>query len=148
MASFSLSKSSLNLTPPSITGGPPSKYSLAGQAVNAANIWKANRMGAPDFASMVAQNSVSEANIFNAIKDAEMSVMQGGLTGYQAAVSARKLAEQMKKDAKKGANQQMVSSALGAVGTIGGSLIGGPIGGMIGGKVGSAAGSAIGGGFG
>ena len=144
MASFSLSKSSLNLTPPSITGGPPSKYSLAGQAVNAANIWKANRAGAPDFASMVAQNSVSEANIFNSIKDAEMSVMQGGLSGYQAAVSMKNTAEQMKKDAKKGANKKMASSALGAVGTIGGSLIGGPIGGMIGGGIGSAIGGFFG----
>ena len=144
MASFSLSKSSLNLTPPSITGGPPSKYSLAGQAVNAANIWKANRAGAPDFASMVAQNSVSEANIFNSIKDAEMSVMQGGLSGYQAAVSMKNTADTMKKEAKKGANKQMASSALGAVGTIGGSLIGGPIGGMIGGGIGSAIGGLFG----
>ena len=144
MASFSLSKSSLNLTPPSITGGPPSKYSLAGQAVNAANIWKANRAGAPDFASMVAQNSVSEANIFNSIKDAELSVMQGGLEGYTAAVSMKNTAEEMKKNARKDANQQMASSALGAVGTIGGSLIGGPIGGMIGGGIGSAIGGLFG----
>tara|TARA_B100002019_G_scaffold74272_1_gene64210 strand:+ start:1752 stop:2186 length:435 start_codon:yes stop_codon:yes gene_type:complete len=144
MASFSLSRSSLNLTPPSITGGPPSKYSLAGQAVNAANIWKANRAGAPDFASMVAQNSASEANIFNALKDAEMSIMKGGLEGYTAAVSMKNTADQMKKDAKKGANQQMASSALGAVGTIGGSLIGGPIGGMIGGGIGSAIGGLFG----
>ena len=125
MASFSLSRSSLNLTPPSITGGPPSKYSLAGQAVNAANIWKANRAGAPDFASMVAQNSVSEANIFNALKDAEASIMKGGLQGYTAAITAKKTADQMKKDARRGAQQQMASSALGAVGTIGGSIIGG-----------------------
>ena len=144
MASFSLSKSSLNLTPPSITGGPPSQYSLAGQAVNAANIWQANRAGAPDFASMVAQNSVSEANIFNSIKDAEMSVMQGGLAGYQTAVSMKNAAEQMKKDAKAGANKQMAKSAFGAVGTIGGSLIGGPIGGMIGGGIGSAVGGLFG----
>ena len=144
MASFSLSRSSLNLTPPSITGGPPSKYSLAGQAVNAANIWKANRAGAPDFASMVAQNSVSEANIFNALKDAEMNIMKGGLEGYTAAVSMKKTADQMKKDAKKGANQQMASSALGAVGTIGGALIGGPVGGMIGGGIGSAIGGLFG----
>lgn len=146
MASFSLSKSSLNLTPPSITGGPPSNYSLAGQAVNAANIWKANRAGAPDFASMVAQNSVSEANIFNAIKDAEMSVMKGGLEGYTAAVSMKKTADQMKKDAKKGANQKMASSALGAIGTIGGTIIAGgnPIGGMIGGGIGSAIGGLFG----
>ena len=96
MASFSLSKSSLNLTPPSITGGPPSKYSLAGQAVNAANIWKANRAGAPDFASMVAQNSVSEANIFNSIRDAEAKVMEGSMSGFQAAVSMKNTAEQMK----------------------------------------------------
>lgn len=144
MASFSLSKSSLNLTPPSITGGPPSKYSLAGQAVNSANIWKANRAGAPDFASMVAQNSISEANIFNALKDAEMSVMQGGLQGFTTATSAKKTADQMKKDARQGANQQMASSALGAVGTIGGSLIGGPIGGMIGGGIGSAIGGLFG----
>ena len=146
MASFSLSKSSLNLTPPSITGGPPSNYSLAGQAVNAANIWKANRAGAPDFASMVAQNSVSEANIFNAIKDAEMSVMKGGLEGYTAAVSMKKTADQMKKDAKKGANQKMASSALGAIGTIGGTIIAGgnPIGGMIGGGIGSALGGLFG----
>ena len=144
MASFSLSKSSLNLTPPSITGGPPSKYSLAGQAVNAANIWRANREGAPDFASMVAQNSVSEADIFNAIKDAETSVMQGGLEGYTSAITAKKTADQMKKDAKKAAGKQMASSALGAVGTIGGSLIGGPIGGMIGGGIGSALGGLFG----
>jgi hypothetical protein len=144
MASFSLSKSSLNLTPPSITGGPPSKYSLAGQAVNAADIWKANRAGAPDFASMVAQNSVSEANIFNSIKDAEAKVMEGGMSGFYAAVTAKKTAEQMKKDAKAGANKQMASSALGAVGTIGGSLIGGPIGGMIGGGIGSAVGGLFG----
>ena len=32
MASFSLSKSSLNLTPPSITGGPRSNYATAGDA--------------------------------------------------------------------------------------------------------------------
>jgi len=144
MASFSLSKSSLNLTPPSITGGPPSQYSLAGQAVNAANIWKANRAGAPDFASMVAQNSVSEANIFNSIKDAEMSVMKGGLQGYTTAKSMKDTADQMMKDAKAGANKQMASSALGAVGTIGGSLIGGPIGGMIGGGIGSALGGLFG----
>ena len=144
MASFSLSKSSLNLTPPSITGGPPSKYSLAGQAVNAANIWKANRAGAPDFASMVAQNSVSEANIFNSIRDAEAKVMEGSMSGFQAAVSMKNTAEQMKKDAKKGANKKMASSALGAVGTIGGSLIGGPIGGMIGGGIGSAIGGLFG----
>ena len=94
----SFSKSSLNLTPPSITGGPPSKYSLAGQAVNAADIWKANRAGAPDFASMVAQNSVSEANIFNSIKDAEAKAMEGGMSGFYAAATAKKTAEQMKKD--------------------------------------------------
>ena len=144
MASFSLSKSSLNLTPPSIAGGPPSKYSLAGQAVNAADIWKANRAGAPDFASMVAQNSVSEANIFNSIKDAEAKAMEGGMSGFYAAATAKKTAEQMKKDAKAGANKQMASSALGAVGTIGGSLIGGPIGGMIGGGIGSAVGGLFG----
>ena len=144
MASFSLSRSSLNLTPPSITGGPPSKYSLAGQAVNAANIWKANRAGAPDFASMVAQNSISEANIFNALKDAEMNIMKGGLEGYRAAVSMKNTAEQLKKDARRGANQQMASSALGAVGTIGGAALGGPVGAMIGGGIGSAIGGLFG----
>ena len=146
MASFSLSRSSLNLTPPTITGGPPSKASLAGQAVNAANIWKANRAGAPDFASMVAQNSVSEASIFNAIRNAEASAMQGGLEGITAAASMKKTADQMKKDAKKGANQQMASSALGAVGTIGGTILAGgnPIGGMIGGGIGSAIGGLFG----
>ena len=146
MASFSLSRSSLNLTPPSITGGPPSKYSLAGQAVNAANIWQANRKGAPDFASMVAQNSVSEANIFNSIKDAEMSVMKGGLQGFTAASSMKKTADQMKKDAKRGANQQMWSSGLGAAATIGGTLLSGgnPLVGMAAGSIGSAIGGLFG----
>ena len=144
MASFSLSRSSLNLTPPTITGGPPSKYSLAGQAVNAANIWKANRAGAPDFASMVAQNSASEANIFNAIKDAEMNVMKGGLAGYTSAMMGKKTADRMKDQARADASKSMWSSGLGAVGTIGGSLIGGPIGGMIGGGIGSTLGGLFG----
>tara|TARA_Y100000401_G_scaffold117345_1_gene125740 strand:+ start:4130 stop:4570 length:441 start_codon:yes stop_codon:yes gene_type:complete len=146
MASFSLSKSSLNLTPPSITGGPPSKYSLAGQAVNAANIWKANRAGAPDFASMVAQNSVSEANIFNAIKDAEASVMQGGLKGYTSAMMAKKTADRMKAQAKAKARKSMFSSAGGALGTIAGAMIpgAGPLGAMIGGKLGSTVGGLFG----
>ena len=144
MASFSLSKSSLNLTPPSITGGPPSKYSLAGQAVNAANIWKANRAGAPDFASMVAQNSASEANIFNAMKDAETDIMKGGLQGYTQAIIGKKTADRMKEQARDAASKSMWSSGLGAVGTIGGSLIGGPIGGMIGGGIGSTLGGLFG----
>ena len=93
---------------------------------------------------MVAQNSVSEANIFNALKDAEMSVMKGGLEGYTAAVSMKRTADQMKKDARKGAQQQMFSSALGAAGTIGGALIGGPIGATIGGGIGSAIGGLFG----
>ena len=144
MASFSLSKSSLNLTPPSITGGPPSKYSLAGQAVNAANIWKANRAGAPDFASMVAQNSVSEANIFNSIRNAEAKAMQGGLQGFTSAMMAKKTADRMKDQAKSQASKSMWGSALGAVGTIGGSIIGGPIGGMIGGGIGKTLGGFFG----
>ena len=144
MASFSLSRSSLNLTPPSITGGPPSKYSLAGQAVNAANIWKANRAGAPDFASIVAQNSASEANIFNAMKDAEANIMKGGLQGYTQAIIGKKTAERMKAQARDDASKSMWKSGLGAVGTIGGSLIGGPIGGMIGGGIGSTLGGFIG----
>ena len=144
MASFSLSKSSLNLTPPSITGGPPSKYSLAGQAVNAANIWQANRRGAPDFASMVAQNSVSEANTFNSIKNAEAKAMQGGMQGFTSAMMAKKTADRMKDQAKSQASKSMWGSALGAVGTIGGSIIGGPIGGMIGGGIGKTLGGFIG----
>lgn len=125
MASFSLSQSSLNLTPPSITGGPPSKYSLAGQAVNSANIWKANRAGAPDFASTVAQNSISEANIFNAIKDSETNVMKGGVEGYAAAASAKRTADQLKSSARESASKKMASSALGTAGTIGGLLVSG-----------------------
>ena len=124
MATFSLSRSSLNLTPPSITGGPPSKYSLAGQAVNAANIWKANRAGAQTSPLWLLRKPVAEANIFNALKDAEASIMKGGLQGYTT-ITAKKTADQMKKDARRGAQQQMASSALGAVGTIGGSIIGG-----------------------
>ena len=146
MASFSLSKSSLNLTPPYITGGPPSKYSLAGQAVNAANIWQANRRGAPDFASMVAQNSVSEANIFNAIKDAEMNVMKGGLQGYTSAIIGKKTADRMKEQAKDQASKSMWSDGLGAVATIGGTLLSGgnPMVGMIAGKGASALGGFLG----
>lgn len=144
MASFSLSRSSLNLTPPTITGGPPSKASLAGQAVNAAKIWKANRAGAPDFASMVAQNSASETSIKNAIEDAKAEIMKGGLQGYTSAMMGKKTADRMKDQAKSQASKSMWGSALGAVGTIGGSIIGGPIGGMIGGGIGKTLGGFFG----
>lgn len=144
MASFSLSRSSLNLTPPTITGGPPSKYSLAGQAVNAANIWKANRRGAPDFASMVAQNSVSEANIFNSVRESENKARIGALQGFNSAMMAKRTADRMKDQAKSQASKSMWGSALGAVGTIGGSIIGGPIGGMIGGGIGKTIGGFFG----
>ena len=144
MASFSLSKSSLNLTPPSITGGPSSNYSTAGNAVNTARIWKANRQGSPDMAGIVAQNSASETSVFNAIKDAEASAMMGGLAGWSKAFMANKQAEAMKSAAKKSARKSMFSSALGAIGTIGGAAIGGPMGAMIGGGVGSSVGGLIG----
>ncbi len=146
MASFSLSRSSLNLTPPTITGGPPSKYSLAGQAVNAANIWKANRAGAPDFASMVAQNSASETSIKNAIEDAKAEIMKGGLQGYTSAMMGKKTADRMKEQAKDQASKSMWSDGLGAVATIGGTLLSGgnPMVGMIAGKGASALGGFLG----
>jgi len=144
MASFSLSKSSLNLTPPSITGGPGSNYATAGNAVNTARIWKANRQGSPDMAGIVAQNSASETSVFNAIKDAEASAMMGGLAGWSKAFMANKQAEAMKSAAKKSARKSMFSSALGAVGTIGGAAIGGPMGAMIGGQIGSSVGGLVG----
>lgn len=146
MASFSLSKSSLNLTPPSITGGPPSQYSLAGQAVNAANIWQANRAGAPDFASMVAQNSASETSIYNAMQDAKAEILKGGLQGYTSAIIGKKTADRMKEQAKDQASKSMFGSALGAIGTIGGTVLSGgnPLVGM---AVGQGA-SALGGLFG
>jgi len=144
MASFSLSGSSLNLTPPTITGGPTSNYGTAGNAVNVARIFKANRAAAPDFAGIVAQNTASQANIFNAIKDAELGARIGGLAGFADAQDAKKQADAIKAAARKDASKSMFSSALGAVGTIGGAAIGGPIGGMIGGRLGQSLGGLFG----
>lgn len=144
MASFSLSKSSLNLTPPSITGGPSSNYATAGNAVNAARIWQANRRGAADMAGIVAQNSASETSVFNAIKDAEATAMMGGLAGWSKAYAADKQAEAMKDAARKGARKSMFGSAFGAIGTIGGAALGGPVGAMLGGGIGKAVGGLFG----
>jgi len=144
MASFSLSKSSLNLTPPSITGGPRSNYATAGNAVNTARIWQANRRGAADMAGIVSQNSASETSVFNAIKDAEATAMMGGLAGWSQAYAADKQAEAMKAAARKSARKSMFSSALGAVGTIGGAALGGPLGATIGGGIGSTIGGLFG----
>ena len=144
MASFSRSKSNLNLTLPTITGGPASKYSLAGNAVNAANIFKANRAAAPDFAGIVAQNSISEANILNAIKNAEATATMGGLVGYGSALSAKKQADLLKERARKAASKSMAGSALGAVGTIGGAMVGGPFGAVVGGGIGRTLGGLFG----
>ena len=144
MASFSLSKSSLILTPPSITGGPRSNYATAGNAVNTARIWQANRRGAADMAGIVAQNSASETDVFNAIKDAEATAMMGGLAGWSKAYAADKQAEAMKAAARKSARKSMFGSALGAIGTIGGAAIGGPVGAMIGGGIGKTVGGLFG----
>jgi len=146
MASFSLSKSSLNLTPPSITGGPRSNYATAGDAVNTARIWQANRQGSPDMAGIVAQNSASETSVFNAIKDAEATAMMGGLAGWSKAFMANKEAEAAKAAARKDAKKSMSSSLFGALGTVGGALLtaGNPVGAMIGGQIGSSVGGLIG----
>ena len=145
MASFSLSRSSLNLTPPTITGGPRSNYATAGNAVNTARIWQANRRGAADMAGIVAQNSASETSVFNAIKDAEATAMMGGLAGWSKAYAADKQAEAMKSAARQGARKSMFGSALGAIGTIGGAALGGgPVGAMIGGGIGKAIGGLFG----
>ena len=144
MASFSLSGSSLNLTPPTITGGPTSNYGTAGNAVNVARIFKANRAAAPDFAGIVAQNTASQASIFNAIKDAEATARMGGLAGFAKAQAAKKQADAMKAAARKSASKSMFGSALGAVGTIGGAAIGGLPGAMIGGGIGKSLGGLFG----
>ena len=123
-STFSLSKSSLNLTPPTITGGPSSNYGTAGNAVNVARIFKANRAAAPDFAGIVAQNTASQASIENAIKDAEADARMGGLSGFANAYFAKKQADAMKEAARKSARKSMFGSALGAIGTIGGAAIG------------------------
>ena len=144
MASFSLSKSSLNLTPPTITGGPRSNYATAGNAVNAAKIWQANRRGAADMAGIVAQNSASDASVFNAIKDAEAVAMMGGLAGWSKAFIAKKNAERLKAQAKAKARKSMFSSAGGALGTVAGAALGVPVGAMIGGGLGQAVGGLFG----
>ena len=144
MASFSLSKSSLNLTPPTITGGPRSNYATAGNAVNAAQIWQANRRGAADMAGIVAQNSASDASVFNAIKNAEATAMMGALSGWSKAFMANKKAERLKAQAKAQARKSMFSSAGGALGTVAGAAVGGPVGAMIGGGLGKAVGGLFG----
>ena len=143
-STFSLSKSSLNLTPPTITGGPSSNYGTAGNAVNVARIFKANRAAAPDFAGIVAQNTASQASIENAIKDAEATARMGGLAGFANAQAAKKQADAMKEAARKSARKSMFGSALGAIGTIGGAAIGGPFGAMVGGGIGNAVGGLFG----
>jgi hypothetical protein len=143
-STFSLSKSGLNLTPPTITGGPSSNYGTAGNAVNVARIFKANRAAAPDFAGIVAQNTASQASIENAIKDAEADARMGGLAAFANTQAAKKQADAMKAAARKSARKSMFGSALGAIGTIGGAAIGGPFGAMVGGGIGKAFGGLFG----
>ncbi|OUV54720.1 MAG: hypothetical protein CBC87_00720 [Rickettsiales bacterium TMED127] len=143
-STFSLSKSSLNLTPPTITGGPSSNYGTAGNAVNVARIFKANRAAAPDMSGIVAQNTASQASIKNAIEDAEATARKGALGGFAEAYFAKKQADDIKAAARKNASKSMFASGLGMVGTIGGAAIGGPMGAMIGGGIGQTLGGLFG----
>ena len=134
----------MNLTPPSITGGPSSNYATAGNAINAARIWQANRRGAADMAGIVAQNSASETSVFNAIKDAEATAMMGGLAGWSKAYAADKQAEAMKNAAREVPGNPCSDRPSVLVGTIGGAALGGPVGAMLGGGIGSAIGGLFG----
>lgn len=148
MASFSRSKSNLNLTLPTITGGPGSR-ATGMNPVSVGALFQANRKGAPDFGSIVAQNSASETNIFNAIQDANAAAMQGGLSGYTQAIVGKNTADRLIAQAKEKAKSSMFGSILGAVATIGGTALAAPLGpfapavGAAAGKVASGVGSSV-----
>ncbi len=148
MASFSRSKSNLNLTLPTITGGPGSR-ATGMNPVSVGALFQANRRGAPDFGSIVAQNSASETNILNAIKDANALALQGGISGYTQGLTAKNAAEAAIAKAKEKAKSSMFGSILGTVATIGGTALAAPLGpfapavGAAAGKVASGVGSSV-----
>ena len=137
MATFSLSDKSLGLTPPQITGGPPSNYSTAGNAVNLARIFQANRRSSPDISAQIAQNTASRAAEQAAVMQAEADARIGAIDSLSRIQSAKAYAAAQKSRGGASASGGGIGSKIGGtLGSVAGSAFG-PVGSIVGGGLGS-----------
>ena len=143
MASFSLSDKGLNLSLPTITGGPPSNYAVAGNAGgDVGRIFRANRRNKLDIEGIISQHTSSQAMHQAAVMDAEAAAKSNSLIAIGNVESAKRMAEAAKEAARKKARGSMFGSAFGALATIGGTLLAAPLG-PLAPVVGSMAGKAV-----
>tara|TARA_R100000482_G_C5047429_1_gene111106 strand:+ start:103 stop:540 length:438 start_codon:yes stop_codon:yes gene_type:complete len=145
MATFSLSNKSLGLTPPQITGGPPSNYATAGNAVNLARIFQANRASSPDVSAQIAQNTAARAAEQAAVMQAEADARIGAINSLSNIQSAKAYAAAQK--SRGGASASSGGGIGSKIGGTLGSLVGssfGPVGSIVGGGLGSIVGGLFG----
>ena len=142
MASFSLSNKALNLPSFRITGGAPSNYTVAGNAVDIGRIFRANRRSKLDIEGIINQHTASRAMHQGAVMDAEATAKSNSLIAIGNVESAKRAAERAKAEARRKARGSMFGSAFGAIASIGGTLLAAPLG-PLAPVVGSMAGKAV-----